>query len=90
MQNEGGIILVADEHDLQQPTAKPASPDDPLVVLNPARKRSSNTCDHVFGLVRANAMLGQMFDVPVVPPEVHNFLCNKIGRLSILIGRAAL
>jgi hypothetical protein len=69
--HEHGAILVHDEDDLEQPAASARAPDEQLVLADPPRKGALGFPDYLFGFVRIDSVPSEMFDVPLVPTEVH-------------------
>jgi hypothetical protein len=69
-------VLVEYERNLEEAAVWATSPDAPLIVAPPLRERRAGIPDYEFRFVGFHAVKGDVFQVPVVPTELH-------ARLSI-------
>jgi hypothetical protein len=71
MNHECRTVFVHDEDDLKEPTSSPWAPHKQLVLTDPPRIRTLRLPDHLLGFLGIDSMSSQVFDVPLVPAEVH-------------------
>ncbi len=100
MNHEDCPVIIQDEDNLKQPICASWAPDEILVIGPAQRVRSSSLRDHLFGLIRVDPVLCDMFDIPVIPAKLQQFLplgvasliymkcgCNSVGRRARKVSR---
>ncbi len=71
MNDVGGVIGIEDEDDLKWPVSPPPAPHEELTVTPEERPGRRRILNDAFGLLRIDAVFGDVLNVPVIPAELH-------------------
>lgn len=71
--------VIFDENHLKIPAKPRLAPDAPFAVPRLAGIRPARVTNNILGLLRLNAVFGNMLKVVFVPAEVRNHMGDSIG-----------
>ncbi len=77
MDHKDRFFIIHHKYHLEISTALILSPYQPFFVFDPARIRVLGAANDPLGIFRCNAMFSDVFDIPVVPTELHYILMQE-------------
>jgi hypothetical protein len=71
------LVIIQNKYNLEESSPVSSTPHKPFVILHLPRIGMTGSSHHHFRFLGWNSMSADMFDIPVIPPEVHKLVMQE-------------